>query len=72
MIAFRRRDHRGVPSHHVIAGEHGALADQREAEMVRCVARHMQHVEREVFAPDGIAVGKLAVRHEVGIDEVVA
>ena len=71
-VAFRRRDHRGVPAHHMIAGEHGALADQRKAEMVRRVARHVQHVEREALGPDRVAVGKRAVRHEGGIDEIVA
>ena len=49
-VAFRRGDRRGVPAHHMIAGEHRALADQRKAEMVGCVARHMQHVERETLA----------------------
>ena len=56
----------------MIAGEHGALADQREAEMVGRVARHVQHVEGEAPASDRVAVGKRAVRHEGGIDERVA
>ena len=50
----------------MIAGEHGALADQREAEMVGRVARHVQHVEREALAPDRVAVAKPAVRLEGG------
>jgi len=31
----------------VIAGEDGALSDQRKAEMVWRVARRVQHVERD-------------------------
>ena len=56
----------------MIAGEHGALADQREAEMVGCVPRQMQHVEREALASDRVAVGEPAVRLEGGIDEGIA
>ncbi len=40
--------------------------------MVRRVAGHMQYVEGEAPSSDGIAIGKRAVRHEVGIHEIVA
>ncbi len=71
-VAFRRRDHRGVPAHDVIAGEHGALPDESEAEMVRRVSWRVQHVERDAAGLDRVAVLQGPVRLEGGIDEGVA
>ena len=41
-VAFGRRDHAGVPAHHVIAGEQDLGALQREAQMIRSVPRRVQ------------------------------
>jgi hypothetical protein len=71
-VAFGRRDHGRVPSHDVIAGEHQSFADQGKAEMVRRMSWHVQHIEREAFGLDGIAIAKPAVGHEGWIHEAVA
>jgi len=71
-VALRRRNHGGVPAHYVIAGEHGSLSDQREAEMIRSVARRMQHVERGVADLHHIAVLQLTIGPEGWIDEGLA
>src|SRR5262245_30651439 len=71
-VALGRRDDRRVPTHHVIAGEDSALADERKNKMVRRVARQVQHVEREALDPDRVAVSELPVRREARIDESVA
>src|SRR4029453_1364780 len=46
-VALGRGDDRGVPAHHVIAGEYRALADEGKTQMVRRVPGQMQNVERK-------------------------
>jgi hypothetical protein len=62
--AFRRGDHGGVPSHHVVAGKHGALADKGKAEMVGRVARRVQDIEGYAAGLHHVAVLKRPVRPE--------
>ena len=70
--ALRRGDDGRVPSHHMVAGEHGALADQGKAEMIRRVAWRVQNVEGDAAGLHHVAVLKRPVWPEGGIDEGLA
>src|SRR4029079_17205674 len=68
-VALWRRDHRRIPTHDVIAGEHSALADQREAKMIRRMSRRVQHVDRVAAALHYLGVFDRPIGHERLIDE---
>jgi len=70
--ALRWGDDGRVPSHHMVAGEHGALADQGKAEMVRCVAWRVQNIQRDAAGLHHVAVLERPVGPEGGIHEGLA
>jgi len=56
----------------VVAGEHGALPHQGEAEMVGRVTWGVQDIERDASGLDHVAVFQRAVRREGWVDEGAA
>lgn len=56
----------------MIAGEYRPLADEREAQMVRRMSGHMQHIQRKPASLDCVAVRGWDVRLESRIYETVA
>ena len=71
-MALRRRHDGGVPAHDVVAGEDGARADQRKAQMVGRVTWCVNDVQGPIIALDRVAVPELLVGHESFVDEGAA
>ena len=63
-IAVRRGNHRGRPAHDMIATEDGVLFAEREADMVRRMARCMDRFERPSISFDHVPILDLLIRHE--------
>ena len=67
VAAARRVDHRPRALEHGVAGEEHALLLEEEAEVVRGVARRVQHLEAELGALDRVAVADEPVRHDAAV-----
>ena len=62
-----RRDDRGRPAHHVVAGKHQVLLAQRKRHVVGGVAGRRDGFEREAVAAHHLAVGERLVGAEIGV-----
>src|SRR6516225_12031959 len=66
-VTVGRRYHAGRPAHHVVAAEQDSVVPQREAEMIRGVARRMDGLETPALAGDSVAVAHGHIGYEVPV-----
>jgi len=64
-IAFWRRHHGCVPSHHVVAGKQDVGSHQRKAQMVRCMPGRKDGLKRPTLSCQPIASLHGKVGHEI-------
>ena len=63
-VAIGRIDHDGRALHDVVAGEQQVLLFEQEAELVRCVARRVQHAQGRTGNFKTSAFNQFMIRHE--------
>ena len=71
-MALGRSHHSRTPAHDVVAGEDGAVADERITKMVGRVPRRVDRIESPTCPLDHIAAAQRLIWREGAVDEIVA